>query len=173
LTPRPVVADSSFLLSFGKAGKLDLLAKTPEFQWRMTPIVRGELRTAPTRDAVEQLVLAGVISPIELDSDDEPALILLAEWSEVVDPGEAESIAVALASGWLVAIEDLNARRLLERRVGPGHWINCADVLVAAVQAGGLSLRDADEIFQSLDVFHAYSKRGISTLAHLSPRLKG
>jgi predicted nucleic acid-binding protein len=172
LTPRPVVADSSFLLSFGKAGELDLLAKAPQFQWRMTPIVRGELRTAPTRDAVEQLVLAGVISPIELDSDNETGLALLAEWSELVDPGEAESIAVALASGWLVAIEDLSARRLLERRVGPGHWINCADTLIAAVQAGLLSLGEADEIFRSLDVFHAYSKRGVATLVQLSPRLK-
>jgi len=138
----------------------------------MTPLVRAELKTAPTRNAAERLIVRGVISPIELDSDDEPALILLAEWSELVDPGEAESIAVALANDWLVAIEDLNARRLLDRRVGPGHWINCADVLVAAVQAGGLSLREADEIFQSLDVFYAYSKRGIATLAQLSPGLK-
>ena len=173
MAPQPAVADSSFLLSFGKAGKLDLLAKTPQFQWRFTPIVRGELKTAPTRDAVERLVVAGVILPIELDSDDETALDLLAEWSEFVDPGEAESIAVALARGWLVAIEDLNARRLLDRRVGPGHWLNCADVLVAAVQAGGLSLQDADEIFHSLDVFYAYAKRGVSTLVQLSPKLKG
>lgn len=169
---RPAVADSSFLLSFGKAGKLDLLAKTPQFQWRVTPLVREELKTPLTRDGVERLVLAGVISPIELDSDNEAALALLAEWSELVDPGEAESIAVALASGWLVAIEDLNARRRLDRRVGPGHWINCANVLIAGVQAGGLSLRDADEIFQNLDVFTAYAKRAVVTLAQLSPGLK-
>lgn len=160
------------LLSFGKAGKLDLLAKTPQFQWRITPLVRGELKSAPTRDAVERLVVAGVISPIELDSDDEQALAVLADWSELVDPGEAESIAMALARGWLVAIEDLSARRLLERRVGPGHWINCADVLVAAVQAGELSLREADETFQSLDVFHAYAKRGVRTLSQLNPALQ-
>jgi len=103
----------------------------------------------------------------DLDSDDGPAMALFAEWSEWVDPGEAEAIALALARGWLVGLEDLEARRLLDRHVGSGKWINSASILLDAVKAGTVSIRDADVIFRALDVYSSYVKVGIKSLSQL------
>ncbi|MDP3911464.1 MAG: hypothetical protein Q8Q14_13850 [Gemmatimonadales bacterium] len=104
------------------------------------------------------------MSVVDLDSDDAAGIAFLAEWSDRVDPGEAESIAIALTRGWLVGLEDLEARRLLDRTVGPGRWINCANVLIDAVTAGLLSLPDAEAAFQSLDVYSSYMKAGVTSL---------
>ena len=109
--------------------------------------------------------------PVELASDEEAAIALFAEWTEVTDPGEAESIAIALANGWLVALEDRDAQRRLDSRTGSGHWINCANILIAAVRGGQLKLRDADVVFRGLDVFSGYAKRGVTSLIQLDPSL--
>lgn len=168
---RPCVLDASLLLSLGKAGQLDLLRKAPEFHWHIAPIARSELRSAETREPVEQAILGGTITPVELDSDDEGTTALFGEWAEVTDPGEAESIAIALAKGWLVALEDRDAQRRLDRLAGPGHWINCANILIAATRAGRLKLREADAIFQRLDVFPGYAKQGVQSILQLEPSL--
>lgn len=164
---RPCVLDASLLTALGKAGQLDLLRKTRAYEWRIAPIARGELKKPETRHPVEQMILDGVIRCVELDSDQSDALALFAQWSERVDPGEAESIAIALANGWLVGLEDIAPQRLIDREAGPGHWINCANILIDAVQSGSLSLAKADEIFRSLDVYPGYASRGIRSLAQL------
>jgi predicted nucleic acid-binding protein len=171
LPHRPCVLDASLLLSLGKAGQLGLLYQAPEFRWHIAPIARGELLSAETRGPVEQAILVGTITPVELAADEEAAIALFGEWTEVTDPGEAESIAIALANGWLVALEDRDAQRRLDRRVGPGHWINCANILIAAVHDGQLKLRDADVVFRGLDVFSGYAKRDVTSLVQLDPSL--
>lgn len=164
---RPCVVDASLLIALGKAAQLDLLRKTQAYEWRIAPIARGELKKPETRQPVEQMILEGTIKPVELDSDQPDALALFAQWSERVDPGEAETIAIALANGWLVGLEDLASQRQLYRVVGPGQWINCANILIEAVQSGSLTLAKADEIFRSLDVYSGYASRGIQSLAQL------
>lgn len=166
---RPCVLDASLLIALGKAGQLDVLRKVAAFQWRIGPITRGELVKPETKRPVEQMILDGVIQVVELDSDDERGLELLAEWSERLDAGEAESVGLALSNEWLVALEDLAAQRKLDRAVGPGHWVNCANVLIACVRARSLTLLEADAIFGSLDVFGGYAKRGISSFRQLDP----
>jgi len=116
---------------------------------------------------VERLILAGRITLVELDSEDVAGMALLADWSERVDPGEAESIAIGLARGCVIGLEDLQARRLLDRHVGPGRWINCATILLDAVDSSSLSLPEAEAIFQTLDVYTSYGKAGIKSLAEL------
>lgn len=144
-----------------------MLAKAPAFEWHITPIVRGEIKSAKTRYAVERAILDGAISTVAVGSDTPEELVLLSEWRELVDPGEAEAIAVALARDWIVGIEDLAAQRLLDRRCGPGRWTNCAAILVSVVNASTLTLDDADAIFRSLDVYEGYRRRGIENLKQL------
>jgi len=116
---------------------------------------------------VERLIVEGLITPEELNSEDAAGMALFAEWSERVDPGEAEAIAIALARAWLVGLEDLDARRQLDRRTGPGRWINCANILLDAMRAGTMNLAEADEVFRQLDVLSSYEKAGIRSLADL------
>jgi len=167
LSPQPCVLDASLLISLGKVGRLDLLEKAPSFSWYITPLTRNELRRPETREPVERLILEGRITVAELDSEDAAGMALLADWSERVDPGEAESTTVALARQWVIGLEDLQARRLLDRHAGPGRWINCATILLDAVGAGSLPLPAAEEVFQTLDVYTSYLKAGIRSLAQL------
>jgi len=167
LDARPCILDASLLLSLGKAGRLDVLARTPGFRWHIAPVTRAELKSSETRVPVEHLILASVITPVELDSGDQAGIELLAEWSELVGPGEAETIAIGIFRGWLIGLEDLQARRRLDQRIGRGHWINCANVLLDAIRGGALTLAEGDGIFQALDVFSSYTKRGVTSLTDL------
>jgi predicted nucleic acid-binding protein len=167
---RPCVLDASLLIALGKAGQVELLRKIA-FEWRIGPITRSELVKPETKRPVEEMILDGVIQVIELDSDDERGLELFSQWSERVDPGEAESIALALRNGWLVGIEDLAAQRKLDRIAGAGHWVNCASLLIASVKAGTMRLAEADALFASLDVFGGYAKSGIRSLSQIDPEV--
>ena len=148
-----------------------MLSKAPSYKWYITPITRRELRKPATHEPVEQSILEGLISVRELESEDAGGIALFAEWSERVDPGEAESIAVALTNRWVVGLEDLDARRLLDRHAGPGHWLNAANILLDGVAAGTLGLQTADEVFQSLDVYSSYLKVGIRSISQLRLRI--
>ena len=168
---RPCVLDASFLLALGKAGQLDLLRVSTTYAWQIGPISRGELMTADTKHPIEQMILDGTVQQIDPDSDDETAMDLFGTWSELVDPGEAESIALALSGGALVALEDVAAQRKVDREVGAGHWINCANLLIDLVRQNALNLAEANNIFVSLEVFGGYAKRGIHSLKESAPSL--
>jgi hypothetical protein len=166
---RSCVLDASLVIALGKAGHADILRKVRSFEWHIGAIARGELVKPATKRPVEQMIAEGVVKPVELDADDAAGMTLFAQWSESLDPGEAESVTIALSNGWLVGLEDLAAQRRLDRISGPGHWINCANVLIAAIREGGLTLVDADAIFAKLDVFSGYAKRGVTSLNQIHP----
>jgi len=151
----------------GKARRLDILTKATSFAWKIGDVTRLELRQAETREPVERLVLEQSIQVAEFDSSDIDGMTLFAEWSERVDPGEAEAIALALSRKWLVGLEDLDARRLLDRHAGPGRWINCANILIDAHRVGKLTIEDAETAFSSLDVYPSYVKSGVHKLSDL------
>lgn len=163
----PCVLDASLLLSLGKAGQLRLLLETAELDLFITPTVLGQLLSDDTRRPVEEAILAGRISVVHISSDDPAELDAVAEWSESVDEGEAESIALGVTRGWLVGLEDRAAQRAIRRRGGNPGWVSCADLLVLAVRAGRRTLEEADAVFRSLDVYPSYVKRGISSLRDL------
>lgn len=164
---REAVADASLLLSLGGASALRLLWDDPEHTWHITPIGRSEVRSEPTRSEISRAILNGQLTTTELDTDSVQELRLFAHWSDAVDAGEAEAIAVALSRGWLIGIEDLFAQRRVTREAGTDHWINAAALLVAAVEQGRKSLTEADAIFVRLDCYAGYRKKGITSLGDL------
>lgn len=163
------VADASLLLSLGEAGALDLLFNDPDRTWHITPITRGEVRSEPTRSELSRAILNGRLATAELDTDSKQELRLFAYWSDLVDPGEAEAIAVALARSWVVGLEDLFAQRRVTDEAGAGHWVNAATLLLEAVEQGRRSVAEADAIFVRLDCYGGYRKRGITSLKDLIP----
>lgn len=95
------------------------------------------------------------------------AIGLAIGWCRLVDAGEAEAIAVALARGWVVGIEDLFAQRRVTSEAGSDKWVNVATLLVAAVRQGRMRLPEADAIFVRLDCYPGYRKRGVNSLSDL------
>lgn len=162
------VADASLLLSLGQASALHLLWDDPDRTWHITPIARSEIRSEPTRSDLSRAILNGRLAPAELDTDSDQELRLFAHWSDLVDPGEAEAIAVALSRGWVVGLEDLFAQRRVTAEAGAARWVNAATLLLAAVNQGRNSIAEADAIFVRLDCYGGYRKRGITSLKDLS-----
>lgn len=163
------VADASLLLSLGEASALHLLWDDPDRVWRVTPIARSEVRSDPTRSELSRAILSGRLATTELDTDSDQELRLFAHWSDLVDAGEAEAIAVALARGWVVGLEDLFAQRRVTFEAGAAHWVNAATLLVNATTNRRMSIADADAVFVRLDCYSGYRKRGITSLRDLIP----
>ena len=165
---RSAVLDTSLILSLGGASALDLLSDDPAHTWHITPIVRGEVISQPTRSQISRAILEGDLVTMELDTDSADEMKAFVEWSRSVDPGEAEAIAVGLTRSWTIGIEDRFAQRRLTSAVGPAAWVNTAGLLLAAVRSGIRSLSDADAIFTRLDCYSGYVKRGITSLSDLT-----
>lgn len=163
------VADASLLLSLGEASALHLLWDDPDRTWHITPIARSEVKSDPTRSELARAILNGRLATTELDTDSDPELRLFARWSDLVDPGEAEAIAVAVSRGWVVGLEDLFAQRCVTAEAGAAHWVNAATLLLTAVNEGRKSIAEADAIFLRLDCYGGYRKRGITSLRDLIP----
>ena len=169
---RPCLLDTSIVLSFTGVGRFDVIGQDGRYEWFVTPIVRSELIRPADRGPVDDAIANGRVHLAAIDNANELELREWASWSAVVDPGEAEAIAVAVSRGWIVAIEDLRAQRALDRAVGRGRWLNSANVLLGAIRDGRLPIDQADSIFRSLDCYLGYQKRGISTLSQLASWLK-
>lgn len=162
---RPCAIDTSLILTLSSASHLGFFLSKSRYNWCITPLVRGELTRRETREPVDSAITQGKLRVTALDMNSEREVELWTRWSLLVDLGEAETIALAIARGWLVALEDRQAQRALDREEGDGHWINCATLLLDATEDQVLSLADADRIFQSLDSYPGYKKRGVASLA--------
>lgn len=161
------VLDATLLITLGSAQALEVLTRSRLHSWHITPIVRGELRSDVTRRGVERAILEGSIATADLDLANDGEAAAWARWSRLVDPGEAEAIALAEVRGWKVAIEDLRARRAIDRELGVGRWLNCANLLLDGIRTRRLSEAEADAIFQGLDCYSSYVKRGVTSLGQL------
>ena len=163
----PCVVDASVLLNLGPVRGVAVLTENVRYAWKVTPIVRGEVRHPETRMALERAILDGRVELAEIDSASEREMVLWAEWSRQLDAGEAEAVTLAIARGWLVAIEDRKGQRVLNARLGAGRWINCANLLIDAVEDQRLSLAEGDEIFRRLSCYPGYERRGVPSLKAL------
>lgn len=161
------VVDASLLLTLGDASALHLLWDDPRYVWHVTPIVRAELLSEPTRTEIANALLRGQLAATEIDVRSPAEMAALAHWSRALDAGEAEAIAVAVSRGWIIGIEDLFAQRKLTATHGSATWVNAATLLLHAIDDGRLRLGDADSLFRRLDCYAGYVKRGITSLAQL------
>jgi len=161
------VLDTSLVLTLSDSRSLSLLWHDPRMRWHITPLVRSEIRSEPAQTEVSSAIVERRLGLAELDARSEPELQTFAEWSAVVDAGEAEAIAIGVSRGWVVGIEDRYAQRRLTQRVGGDAWMNAAGLLVRAVHDGRMSEADANTVFQGLDCYPGYRKRGITDLGPL------
>ncbi len=164
---RTCVLDTSLILALSATGRLDLFLSNSRYNLVITPLVRGELVRRESRDPVDLAISIGHVTAAELDTASEREMILWSRWSRIVDAGEAEAIALAQGRGWLVALEDRQAQRAMDRDAGRGRWISCVNLLLDAVDDGVQSAEEAETLFQMLDSYPGYVKRGVTTLAVL------
>lgn len=137
------------------------------YEWHITPLVRGEIIRRDTRNVIDGAMTSGRLKVAEIDTTDSAQLDVWAEWEQVVDIGEAEAIALARTRGWLVGLEDRQAQRALDRRIGTGRWINATNLLLDAVTDAVMSLPEANAVFITLDSYPGYKRRDVEKLGDL------
>jgi hypothetical protein len=161
------VLDASLIFTLSSGGLLERILASSRYQWHLTPLVRGEIMRRETRNAIDRALAGGQLRAAEVDVSDAAQLDAWADWEQLVDAGKAEAIVLALARGWVVGLEDRHAQRVLDRRVGAGHWINATNLLLDAVGSDVMTHSDANAMFITLDSYPGYRKRGIERLTDL------
>jgi predicted nucleic acid-binding protein len=140
---RIVVTDANVLINLMHVSRLGLLARIPNHEFVVPEHVREEIGLPEQR-----AVLAAAIDDGWLEVEaitDLGALTVFTELIANLGRGEAACIAIAAKQGWYIASDEKNRfLREAEARLGAGRIITTVDVFVLSIQAGLLSIEDAD-----------------------------
>ena len=159
--------DTSLILTLSGARELERVLASSQYDWQITPMVRSEITCRGTRELIDRAMTAGRLRIVEIDTSDQSQMNAWAEWESVVDIGEAEAIALALARSWIVGLEGRQAQRALDRTAGPGRWVNATNLLLDMIADGTMTLAEANAVFVSLDSYPGYRRRGILGLKQI------
>ena len=151
--------DTTLLSNFAQVRRPDLLRAALGLEAATTPAVLGELRAGESLELVPACDWSWlqVLEP----TDDERRTAF--ELARQLDPGEAECLAVALSRNCRFLSDDFAARRTAELK---GLTVSgTLGVLVRLVEAGQLSLAEADEsLAQMIDQGYRSPVRSLESL---------
>jgi predicted nucleic acid-binding protein len=168
--PTDLITDTSTLVNFLRVGRVDLLAGLDSYRFVVTDHVRAEVTSHyPTQlSNFEFALLAGHVVEMTLDT---PAdLTVFAELKALrLGDGECASIAAALNRGLPLAIDDIRARKKAAARDPGLRLVDTVGLMVEAIQAGLLSVAEADAIKADWEANHRFVKKHFSSFAELIP----
>lgn len=133
MSDEPVIVDSSSLLNFVLTGSLDLLLTLPGYSFRIPPRVYAEIEPEGGREALLPAIQQGRIR-VEILTDEEmqtSEAFQVPTAQGVLDPGEAQVVAIAISRNWRALVDDKAAARgerlrpqcrQLWRRFAHGLW---------------------------------------------------
>jgi predicted nucleic acid-binding protein len=140
---RVVVTDSNVLINLMHVSRLGLLGSIPGHEFVVPDHVREEIVNPNQRALLDNAVNDGwlKLEPItDLD-----AIATFAELIAHIGRGEAACIAIASKHGWHIASDEKRRfRREAEARVGSDRILGTLDVFVLAIEAGLLTVEQAD-----------------------------
>jgi predicted nucleic acid-binding protein len=140
---RIVVTDANVLINLMHVSRLGLLARLPNHEFVVPEHVREEITIPGQRMTLDAAITAGWLK-LEV-IDDLEALTLFTELTDYLGRGEAACVAIAAKKGWRIASDEKKRfLREVTARVGVGHVLTTVDVFVLAIQAGLLSIEEAD-----------------------------
>jgi predicted nucleic acid-binding protein len=144
-----IVADTSVLINFLRAGRLDLLCHHEDYKLVATEHARREV-TYPDQAAELAALSARDIDQIQLT--DVVELRIFAELNAVLGRGESAVIAVAANRNWVIAMDELGrARREVYERVGRNRLINTPGFILSCIHNGVITVAEADDIKGNLE----------------------
>lgn len=145
-----IIADTSVLINFLRAGRLDLLRHHEGYRIVVTEHVRREVTYPDQAAELAAALTAGDID--ETQVTDPVELGIFAELNAVLGRGESASIAVATNRGWVIAMDEVGrARREVYERVGRNRLINTPGLILGCVRNGAITVAEADSIKDGLE----------------------
>jgi predicted nucleic acid-binding protein len=148
-TIRIVVADANVLINLMHVARLGFCSDLPGLEFMVPDHVRQEI-TQPGQRA--ELDLALESGALKLASITDPGDIgLFADLITRLGRGEAACLVLAERNGWALASDEKRRfRREAVRRIGEERLIGTADLFVRAIQAGLITVEEADADKESL-----------------------
>jgi predicted nucleic acid-binding protein len=146
-----VVVDTSVLINFCHAERLDLFGGIERFEFVVPAEVDAEVVLPNQRALLEAAFKRRDIG--RAATSDPDVLTRMAQFREQsLGLGEAACLAVAAARGWLVACDERRRfLRVAEATLGPGRVVDTAGLLLASIREGLISPREADSMKATLE----------------------
>jgi predicted nucleic acid-binding protein len=139
-----LILDASVLINFLTIDRIDLLQHLPGHHFVITAHVAGEITYPDQARRLATAIHAGALHMLPVGSHAE--LVTFARLTTTLGIGESAAIAAAQHRSMLVAVEDRTARRRAESLVGKQNVLSTVDLMLRAIQAGLVTIADADAI---------------------------
>jgi predicted nucleic acid-binding protein len=140
---RVVVADANVLINLLHAARLEKCCHVPGLELVVPNHVWEEISYPAERAALDDALVRGILR-IEVITDPQ-AVELFAELIVHLGRGESACLAIAVEKGWMVASDEKRRfRREARARIGPDRLLGTPELLVLAIQAGLLTIEEAD-----------------------------
>lgn len=159
-----LVADACLVITFGSAGRLDVLTQLAEHRVVIAARALAEVRRLPASAAIRAAISAGEIAleSVDLDASDESRMLAHFDARAAFrGRGEAEVLALAATRGYIVGSDERAVLRVARERWGAERTAGILDVLIWAIREERLTIAEADALLRQLDVGPGIVKRMI------------
>jgi predicted nucleic acid-binding protein len=152
--PGGLILDACIGITFGNAGRIDLLTGLQTAQVVIGRRALSEIRKPPARDALRAAVDAGGILVKTIDLSDVREQAALARFDArraFQGRGDAEVLALAACRGYIVASDERAIQRTALQEFGKQRVAGTLDILIWAVREERLTIDGADALLKVLD----------------------
>lgn len=157
-----LVVDACLGITFGSAGRLELLTRLGGYRVVIGARALAEIRRPPASTAIRAAVTAREITVESINLDDPGERRALADWDARTafrGRGEAEVLALASARGYIVGSDERAVLRAARQRWGARRAASTLDVLIWAIREDRLTIAEADALLGRLDVGPGIAKQ--------------
>lgn len=142
-TETVVVADANILINLIHVSRLGFCADLPGLSFMVPDHVSREIRRPEQRARLDNALDSGVLQLCSISQPED--LSLFADLIVRLGRGEAACLVLAKRHGWTIASDEKGRfRREALKRVGKLRLIGTPDLFVRAIQAGLVTVEEAD-----------------------------
>lgn len=156
--PATLVLDACTVITYARAGRLDLVTGLPGHRVVMAARARSEIRKEPARSRVQAAERAGLLDTLAIDMEVPAEVAALARYDArpaFRGRGEAEVLALAACRGYAIASDEAAVLNAAREDLGAERAYTSASLLRRAVRDGRISPADAAALLGTMDVARA------------------
>jgi len=140
---RIVVSDANVLINLMHVGRLDICGRLPGFKFVVPDHVREEITVPEQRSALDEAVALESCRIVTITDPED--IVLFGDHTTTLGRGESACLVLSDRYGWTVASDEKKRfRREAVARIGEDRIIGTADLFTCAIQAGLLTIEEAD-----------------------------
>lgn len=151
----PIAIDTSILLNFLKAGRLDIM-RACTARLVIPTEVRGEVRRPDQVAALDAALADGWIREEPITATAEVALFAQMAARGALGIGERAVIAIAATRGWGAALQDKPAREEAQRRNKAMDLLSTESFVREAIEHGVITCDEADALLVEWRTQHRF-----------------